>query len=161
MFIPHEVNPNVEDNYKQTLAQAKALIEPKVPWVTNVANVVALLAYAVPDLNWVGVYTLQEGVLYLGPFQGLPACTTIPLGQGVCGTAAATMTTMNVKDVHQFEGHIACDGASNSELVIPLIRDGELLGVLDVDSPLFDRFQSIDQSFLEAIANELTAYVIR
>jgi GAF domain-containing protein len=157
MFTPTAVSSDVLSNYEQLRSQAIALIEANVPMVTNVANLVALLAYYVPDLNWVGVYFLEGDTLYLGPFQGLPACTTIAIGKGVCGTAAAQQQTMNVKDVHQFEGHIACDGASNSELVIPIIKDNELLGVLDIDSPLFDRFQAMDQTQLEQLVKEFTS----
>ncbi len=157
MFTPTAVSSDVLSNYEQLRSQAIALIEVDVPMVTNVANLVALLAYYVPDLNWVGVYFLEGDTLYLGPFQGLPACTTIAIGKGVCGTAAAQQQTMNVKDVHQFEGHIACDGASNSELVIPIIKDNELLGVLDIDSPLLDRFQAMDQTQLEQLVKEFTS----
>ncbi len=151
MFQPIAPSGSLEDQYQLLRSQAEGLIEANVPRVTNLANFVALLGFSLPDINWVGVYLVEGETLYLGPFQGLPACTTIPLGQGVCGTSAKTKTTLNVKDVHQFEGHIACDSASNSELVIPLIKDGELLGVLDIDSPLFDRFQAKDQSYLESI----------
>jgi GAF domain-containing protein len=157
MFAPTTVSTDVANNYEQLRSQAIALIESDVPIVTNVANLVALVAYYVPDLNWVGVYFLEGDTLYLGPFQGLPACTTIAMGKGVCGTAAIKQATMNVKDVHQFDGHIACDGASNSELVIPIVKDGELLGVLDIDSPLFDRFQAIDQEQLEQLVLEFTS----
>jgi GAF domain-containing protein len=156
MFTPTALSMDVQSNYEQLRSQALALIEPQVPLVTNVANLVALIAYYVPDLNWVGVYFLEGSTLYLGPFQGLPACTTIAVGKGVCGSAAGQLVTMNVKDVHQFEGHIACDGASNSELVIPIIQQGSLLGVLDLDSPLFDRFQAVDQDQLEQLVNEFT-----
>lgn len=151
MFTPTSAANDVRSNYEQLRSQSLALMEAGVPIVTNVANLVALVTTYVPDLNWVGVYFLERETLYLGPFQGLPACTTIALGKGVCGTAAAKQITINVKDVHQFEGHIACDGASNSELVIPIIKDGQLLGVLDIDSPLFDRFQAIDQEQLEQL----------
>ena len=157
MFAPMTVSTDVANNYEQLRSQSIALIESDVPIVTNVANLVALVAYYVPDLNWVGVYFLEGDTLYLGPFQGLPACTTIAMGKGVCGTAAIKQATMNVKDVHQFDGHIACDGASNSELVIPIVKDGELLGVLDIDSPLFDRFQAIDQEQLEQLVLEFTS----
>lgn len=157
MFTPTSAANDVRSNYDQLRSQSLALMEAGVPIVTNVANLVALVATYVPDLNWVGVYFLEREMLYLGPFQGLPACTTIALGKGVCGTAAAKQITMNVKDVHQFEGHIACDGASNSELVIPIIKDGQLLGVLDIDSPLFDRFQAIDQEQLEQLVLDFTS----
>ena len=151
MFQPIAASGSLDDQYQLLQQQAEGLIEANVPRVTNLANYVALLGFSLPNINWVGVYLLQGDTLYLGPFQGLPACTTIPMGQGVCGTSAKTKTTLNVKDVHQFEGHIACDSASNSELVIPLIKNGELLGVLDIDSPLFDRFLAEDQSYLESI----------
>ena len=151
MFQPIAPSGSLDDQYQLLQRQAEGLIEANVPRVTNFANYVALLGFSLPNINWVGVYLLEGETLYLGPFQGLPACTTIPLGQGVCGTAATTKTTLNVKDVHQFEGHIACDSASNSELVIPLIKEGELLGVLDIDSPVFDRFLAEDQSYLESI----------
>lgn len=157
MFTPTSAANDVRSNYEQLRSQSLALMEAGVPIVTNVANLVALVATYVPDLNWVGVYFLEREMLYLGPFQGLPACTTIALGKGVCGTAAAKQITINVKDVHQFEGHIACDGASNSELVIPIIKDGQLLGVLDIDSPLFDRFQAIDQEQLEQLVLDFTS----
>lgn len=157
MFTPTSAANDVRSNYEQLRSQSLALMEAGVPIVTNVANLVALVTTYVPDLNWVGVYFLERETLYLGPFQGLPACTTIALGKGVCGTAAAKQITMNVKDVHQFEGHIACDGASNSELVIPIIKDGQLLGVLDIDSPLFDRFQAIDQEQLEQLVLDFTS----
>jgi len=151
MFQPIAASGSLDDRYQLLQQQAEGLIEANVPRVTNLANYVALLGFSLPNINWVGVYLLEGDTLYLGPFQGLPACTTIPMGQGVCGTSAKTKTTLNVKDVHQFEGHIACDSASNSELVIPLIKNGELLGVLDIDSPLFDRFLAEDQSYLESI----------
>lgn len=151
MFQPIAPSGSLDDQYQLLKQQAEGLIETNVPRITNLANYVALLGFSLPNINWVGVYLLEGKTLFLGPFQGLPACTTIPLGQGVCGTSATTKATLNVKDVHQFEGHIACDSASNSELVIPLIKDGELLGVLDIDSPLFDRFHATDQSYLESI----------
>jgi GAF domain-containing protein len=151
MFQPVTASGTLDEQYQLLRAQVEGLLESDVPRVTNLANFVALLGFSLPDINWVGVYLLEGETLYLGPFQGLPACTTIPLGQGVCGTSAKQQISLNVPDVHQFEGHIACDSASNSELVIPLIKDGELLGVLDIDSPLFDRFQGVDQAHLESI----------
>lgn len=157
MFTPTALSNDTQSNYEQLRSQALALIEADVPLVTNVANLVALIAYYVPDLNWVGVYFLEGNTLYLGPFQGLPACTTIAMGKGVCGTAAKQRITMNVPDVHQFEGHIACDGASNSELVLPIVHQGTLLGVLDLDSPLFGRFQAVDQDQLEQLVHEFTS----
>ena len=155
MFQPIAPSGTLTEQYELLRSQMTGLIESQVPQVTNLANFVALLGFSLPEINWVGVYLMEGDTLYLGPFQGLPACTTIPLGQGVCGTAAATQLTMNIKDVHQFDGHIACDSASNSELVIPLIKDGTLLGVLDIDSPVFDRFQPEDQHHLEIITQEM------
>lgn len=129
-----------------------ALLAGERDWIANLANTAALLYTELADLNWAGFYLLKEGELVLGPFQGKPACVRIALGKGVCGTAAAQRRSIVVPDVHEFPGHIACDSASNSEVVVPLIRGGELLGVLDLDSPLFERFDDEDRRGLEAIA---------
>ena len=127
-----------------------------VPYpIANLANAAALLWEMLPDINWAGFYTLEGDVLVLGPFQGKTACIKIPVGRGVCGTAAAENKTQRVADVHQFPGHIACDGASNSEIVIPLCNNGQIIGVLDIDSPLFNRFSEADQSGLESFAKIL------
>jgi L-methionine (R)-S-oxide reductase len=155
MFQPIAPSGTLQDQYELLRSQMNGLIEANVPITTNLANFVALLGFSLPEINWVGVYLTEGDTLYLGPFQGLPACTTIAIGKGVCGTAAATRVTMNVKDVHQFDGHIACDSASNSELVIPLIKEGQLIGVLDIDSPVFDRFQPLDQQYLEEITQAM------
>ena len=120
--------------------------------IANAANVAALLFTRLPRVNWAGFYLLGDGELVLGPFGGQPACTRIPLGRGVCGTAAVRRETVVVPDVHEFPGHIACDAASRSEIVVPLLRDGELLGVLDVDSPEVARFDEEDRVFLEQVA---------
>ena len=117
--------------------------------IANMANVAALIWQAIPDLNWAGFYRFDGTELVLGPFQGKPACVRIPVGRGVCGTAVAEGKTQLVDDVHQFAGHIACDGASNSEIVIPLRRGGEIIGVLDIDSPIFNRFDEQDRIGLE------------
>lgn len=143
------------EQYSQVLAQLEALVDGEPDRIANLANAAALLNYFLKDINWVGFYMLgktadgQGQELVLGPFQGLPACIRIPLGQGVCGTAAARRETVLVPDVEAFPGHIACDAASRSEIVVPLVKDGELLGVLDVDSPLLSRFDTDDQAFLE------------
>lgn len=129
-----------------------ALLHGERDFIANCANTAALLWQALPDLNWVGVYRLVEGELVLGPFQGKPACVRIKLGKGVCGTAAATRRTVLVPNVHEFPGHIACDAASQSEIVVPLVKDGTLLGVLDLDSPKLNRFAAEDQVGLETIA---------
>jgi L-methionine (R)-S-oxide reductase len=126
------------------------------PWA-NAANAAALVYERLPDLNWAGFYFLRGGGLVVGPFQGRVACVRIPLGQGVCGTAASSRATLIVPDVHRFAGHIACDSASNSEIVVPLVDGGRLIGVLDLDSPRFDRFTPADARLLEALAEKIVA----
>ena len=139
--------------YAQLLEQARALLHGERDRIANAANLSALVYNALPDLNWVGFYFLDGSELVVGPFQGLPACVRIPLDKGVCGAAARTRQTQRIEDVHAFPGHIACDSASNSELVVPLVdADGELLGVFDLDSPKPARFSVEDQEGLEAIA---------
>ena len=138
--------------YAQLLAQAQSLLHGERDRIANAANLSALVFHAVPDLNWAGFYFFDGRELVVGPFQGLPACVRIPLDKGVCGAAASTRTTQRVEDVHAFPGHIACDSASRSELVVPLLRDGELVGVFDLDSPEPARFDVEDQRGLEAVA---------
>lgn len=138
--------------YPQLSAAASALMAGENDPVANAANLAALLYHALPHINWAGFYFLQGEQLVLGPFQGLPACLRIPLGRGVCGSAAEQRRTLVVPDVHRFAGHIACDSASNSEIVIPLLAADRLLGVLDIDSPRFDRFGERDRVGLEAVA---------
>lgn len=123
------------------------------------ANAAALLWDALPDINWAGFYLVKDETLYLGPFQGKTACTVIPFGRGVCGTAASSRSIQIVEDVHQFPGHIACDSASNSEIVLPLIVKDALVGVLDIDSPLLNRFDALDADGLTAICQVLTEQV--
>lgn len=142
-------NPDYELLEKQLIA----IIGDESDSLANAANFVALLYQALGDVNWLGLYILRGSELVLGPFQGLPACVRIPLGKGVCGTAAAERATQRVPDVHDFEGHIACDAASRSEIVVPIIIDESLAGVLDVDSPSLDRFSAADQSGLERLCN--------
>jgi len=138
--------------YRELEPQLSALLHGERDAIANQANAAALLWQTLPDLNWAGFYRLLNGQLVLGPFQGKPACVRIPLGKGVCGTAAASRQTVLVPDVHAFPGHIACDAASRSEIVVPLIKDGQLLGVLDLDSPKVNRFDAADQNGLEALA---------
>ena len=140
------------DQYAQLLDQVHALLHDERDRIANAANLSALLFNALPDLNWAGFYLYDGTELVVGPFQGLPACVRIPLDKGVCGAAARTRETQRVEDVHAFPGHIACDSASNSEIVIPLVRGDTLIGVLDIDSPLPARFDEDDQRGLEAIA---------
>ena len=141
-------------NYELLLKQYQSLLIGR--FTTDMANTSAFLFEHLPDINWVGFYLLEESSLYLGPFQGKVACTVIPLSKGVCGHSASIRKTVVVEDVHQFAGHIACDSRSNSEVVIPLIREGQLLGVLDVDSPSFNRFKDpAVVKFLEAVVQAL------
>ncbi|MFZ1730234.1 MAG: GAF domain-containing protein [Bacteroidota bacterium] len=136
----------------QLLAQIEILLDPSEPPLTLMANLASLLFWSLPGINWVGFYLSDGERLVLGPFHGKPACTVILLGSGVCGTAARERRTLNVADVETFPGHIACDSASRSEVVIPLVLDGELWGVFDVDSPEAARFDDETQSFLEKTA---------
>jgi GAF domain-containing protein len=132
-------------------SQAEALLRDEQDVLANAANFVALLYNALDDVNWLGIYVLRGDELVLGPFQGQPACVHIALGSGVCGTAAATLQTQRVPDVHAFPGHIVCDAASRSEIVVPLIVGGSLVGVLDIDSPSADRFSEDDQAGIERL----------
>ena len=142
-------------DYDLLLAQLEAVTDGERNMIANLANASAILNMCLPDINWVGFYLVADNQLILGPFQGKPACIRIDFGKGVCGTAAATDTTQLVVDVHQFPGHIACDSASNSEIVIPLHHQGKVIGVLDIDSPLIGRFSQSDLTGLEACARLL------
>ncbi len=141
--------------YKELLTQAKGLMSGESDLIANMANLSALMFNRMEKVNWAGFYLYKEDQLVLGPFQGQPACIRIPMGRGVCGTAAQSLQTQLVEDVHAFEGHIACDAASNSEIVIPLVLNGKLLGVLDIDSPEYSRFDEEDKAGLEALAEAL------
>lgn len=143
--------------YAQLAAQLESLFEDERDGLANAANFSALLYEALPSLNWCGFYWARSSELVLGPFQGKVACVRIALGRGVCGTAAARRETVLVPDVHQFPGHIACDSASQSEVVVPLVKDGQLLGVLDLDSPELARFDADDARGLEHLARILLA----
>ena len=138
--------------YAGLAEQLTALIGDEPEWLANAANAAALIFASLPELNWAGFYLLKDGELVLGPFQGQPACIRIALGRGVCGTAATTRATQCVVDVEAFPGHIACDAASRSELVVPLLRGDTLLGVLDLDSPLVGRFDGDDAAGVEQLA---------
>lgn len=140
------------ETYSLLLQQAQALLHGERDRIANAANLASLLWHSLPGLNWAGFYLYDGTELVLGPFMGKPACVRIAIGRGVCGTAAASRTTQVVEDVHAFPGHIACDAASNSEIVVPLYRDDQLLGVLDLDSPLTARFDAEDRAGLEAVA---------
>lgn len=144
-----------EEQYQTALSQLQSLIADEPDRVANLANASALLKQCLNDTNWAGFYLYDGKELVLGPFQGLPACIRIPLGKGVCGTSASERRTLRIADVHEFPGHIACDAASNSEIVVPLVKGDTLIGVLDIDSPLKERFDEHDQAFLEQFAKLL------
>lgn len=148
------MNPDQAVDYPLLRRQLAALVAGEPDPLANTANFVALLYGALPGVNWLGVYVLRGDALVLGPFQGKPACVRLPLDQGVCGTAAARRETLRVPDVHEFAGHIACDPDSRSELVVPLLRDGRVLGVLDIDSPRPGRFSARDQEGIESLCEE-------
>ena len=141
--------------YELLAQQLGGLMEGEREMIPNLANMSALLFQALREINWAGFYLMKDGMLVLGPFQGNPACIRIPLGRGVCGTAAKTLQTQLVPDVHLFPGHIACDAQSQSEIVIPLLKEGVLLGVLDIDSPVKNRFDQEDQEGLETLCAQL------
>jgi L-methionine (R)-S-oxide reductase len=146
-----------KDFYAGFNRQLESVLAGERDWICNLANTSALLMQILPDLNWAGFYLLKDSDLVLGPFQGKVACVRIPVGKGVCGTAAARRATVVVPDVHAFPGHIACDSASNSEIVVPLLYEGRLLGVLDLDSPKLNRFDADDARGLERSAAVLLA----
>lgn len=141
-----------DELYRELCSQLAGLLAGESDQVANAANTAALLYHALPDVNWVGFYFLKQGELVLGPFQGLPACIRIPVGKGVCGAAAKTMQSVVAPDVHAYPGHIACDTASRSELVVPLVKNGVLVGVLDLDSPSIARFDDADRAGCESLA---------
>ncbi|AOH56113.1 histidine kinase [Peribacillus muralis] len=159
MFNVEMYQGKKEKNYELVQKQLSALLEGETNRIANLSNAAALLNQFLDEINWVGFYLYEEDQLILGPFQGLPACVRIPMGRGVCGTSAATGKTLRIEDVHQFPGHIACDAASRSEIVIPLMQGGQLIGVLDIDSPITDRFDEIDQQGLEKFAEILTTHI--
>ncbi len=155
MFHVENYQGNKSEKNSLVIRQLKALLEGEEDLIANLSNASALLNQFLEDINWVGFYLMKKDQLVLGPFQGLPACVRIPLGKGVCGTSAANKETLRIADVHQFPGHIACDAASNSEIVVPLLVQGEIIGVLDIDSPIKDRFSEEDQVFLEEFVEVL------
>ena len=146
-------------DYQLLNQQLTALIHGVPHRIANLANAAALLYNTLPNLNWAGFYLMENGLLVLGPFQGKPACIEIRVGRGVCGTAVAEDRTQLVYDVHQFPGHIACDSASNSEIVVPIRAEGRVVGVLDIDSPLVDRFTEEDRTGLEEFVRILEAEI--
>ena len=161
MFQITTYSGNQIKDYELVIKQLHTLLEGEKNNIANLANAAALLHHFLDDINWVGFYLWSEedNELILGPFQGLPACIRIPFGKGVCGTAAKQLTTQRVPDVDQFPGHIICDSASRSEIVIPLVLHDKLYGVLDIDSPSLDRFDKIDQKYLEKFCETLISHL--
>jgi L-methionine (R)-S-oxide reductase len=157
LFHAVAYNGTREENYELVIQQLRALIEGESNFIANLANASALLNHFFEQINWVGFYLAENDELVLGPFQGLPACVRIPFGKGVCGTAAKNRKTIIVPDVHLFPGHIACDAASQSEIVVPMIKDGNVIGVLDIDSPIKNRFDETDQKYLEKFVDAIIA----
>ena len=145
--------------YRDLASALEGLVGGEPDGIANMANAAGLIWETLPDINWVGFYRMIDGELVLGPFQGRPACIRMKLGEGVCGTAAQTREVQLVEDVHSFPGHIACDSASNSEIVVPLIRDGQVLGVLDIDSPSLARFDEEDRAGVVKLGEIMTAAI--
>ncbi|SDY58865.1 GAF domain-containing protein [Bacillus sp. 166amftsu] len=159
MFTKESYTGSREEQYETVIKQLNALLTGESNVVANLANASALLNQFLERINWVGFYVTEGTGLVLGPFQGMPACVRIPFGRGVCGVAAETKTTQLVADVHQFPGHIACDSASNSEIVVPIIQEGNVIGVLDIDSPEKNRFDEVDQHYLEKFVETLLKHM--
>ncbi|ANU11424.1 GAF domain-containing protein [Planococcus antarcticus DSM 14505] len=159
MFTQTDYSGSNLEQYTMLSKQLDALLEGENNSIANLSNASALLNQFLERTNWVGFYLMEEGELVLGPFQGLPACVRIPLGKGVCGTAVSEKKTMLVKDVQAFPGHIACDAASRSEIVIPLMKEDQVIGVLDIDSPELSRFTEEDQQGLELFATVLMKHL--
>ncbi|MDA1886272.1 GAF domain-containing protein [Bacillus cereus group sp. BY105LC] len=159
MFTKESYTGSRVQQYETVIKQLDALLTGESNVVANLSNASALLNQFLDCVNWVGFYVTEGNQLVLGPFQGMPACVRIPFGRGVCGVAAETKTTQLVADVHQFPGHIACDSASNSEIVVPIIKDGNVIGVLDIDSPEKNRFDEVDQRYLEKFVETLLKHM--
>ncbi len=155
MFVNIKKSKDKIENYNILLSNLDYYIIEGDNLITNLSNLSAYLNYFLNDINWVGFYIYDGEKLYLGPFQGLPACTLIALNNGVCGTSASTKKSIVVDDVHQYKNHIGCDSQSNSEIVIPIIKNNELIGVLDIDSPSFARFNKVDKLYLEKVIGKL------
>lgn len=159
MFQASFYNGDKEKDYSLVIKQLDALLQGEPDVIANLSNASALLNQFLDNINWVGFYIWKEDELVLGPFQGLPACVRIKSGKGVCGTAISEIKTQLVADVNQFPGHIACDAASQSEIVVPILKDGDIFGVLDIDSPTTNRFDGIDQKYLEQFVKTLEKYI--
>ncbi|GAB6554818.1 MULTISPECIES: GAF domain-containing protein [Bacillus] len=159
MFTKESYAGSRVQQYETVIKQLDALLTGEANVVANLSNASALLNQFLDRVNWVGFYVTEGNQLVLGPFQGMPACVRIPFGRGVCGVAAETKTTQLVADVHQFPGHIACDSASNSEIVVPIVKEETVIGVLDIDSPEKNRFDEVDQRYLEKFVETLLKHI--
>lgn len=159
MFQVTEYSGDKIKDYELLLKQLSALSEGETDHIALLSNAAALLNQFLEDINWVGFYLWKDDELVLGPFQGLPACIRIPYGKGVCGTAIKEQKTQRVDNVHEFPGHIACDAASKSEIVIPMTVQQKIYGVLDIDSPIYNRFDETDQKYLEKFVRQLESYL--
>lgn len=159
MFESTPLTASREKNYQLLIKQLEALLEDEPNQIANLSNTSALLNQFLDDINWVGFYLMTDGELVLGPFQGLPACVRIKVGKGVCGRAVETKETQRIADVHAFPGHIACDAKSQSEIVVPMIKNDQVIGVLDIDSPNKSRFDEMDQKYLELFTRTLEKYL--
>ncbi|WP_234122241.1 GAF domain-containing protein [Clostridium hydrogenum] len=152
-------NMDAKEKYDTMLGMLRPLIEDEKSFITNISNSAALINALIGRINWCGFYFIKNGELVLGPFQGLPACTRIKIGHGVCGTAVKERKTMRIENVHNFEGHIACDAASNSELVVPIIKNNKVYGVIDIDSEEIGRFTELEQIYIEKCVEVLNEYI--
>ncbi|WP_414632229.1 GAF domain-containing protein [Clostridium sp. UBA1652] len=150
---------NVEESLGFMVYSCKEQLQDEKDIIANLSNISAIIKFYLDRCNWAGFYLMKDGELVLGPFQGLPACIRIPLGKGVCGNAADEKKVLIVDNVHEFPGHIACDGASNSEIVIPIIKDGEVYGVLDIDSPELSRFTEVEEKYLTEVVKYIEASI--
>lgn len=159
MFHVEKYEGSLEEKYRLLINQLDALLEGETDFIANLANASALLYQFLDDVNWAGFYLAKEGELVLGPFQGLPACVRIPFTKGVCGSAYSNKRIERVDDVHAFPAHIACDAASQSEIVLPISNNGEIIGVLDIDSPKKSRFTDTDERYLQAFVYKLEAFI--
>ncbi|MER2039974.1 MAG: GAF domain-containing protein [Solibacillus sp.] len=159
MFSKLNYTGTITEQYQLVSKQLDALLDGEKDMIANLSNASALLNQFLDQINWVGFYLMKDGELVLGPFQGLPACVRIPVGRGVCGSAVEQQRTLVVDDVHAFPGHIACDAASKSEIVIPLIKNNEVIGVLDIDSPIVSRFTAEEQTGLELFVHMLLRHI--
>lgn len=155
MFVKQRYDGQLQQQYELVMKQLEALLAGEQDYIANLSNAAALLNQFLDDVNWVGFYINKGNELVLGPFQGLPACIRIPFGKGVCGTAAGQRKILNIANVHEFPSHIVCDAASNSELVVPILKNGEVFGVLDIDSPKLNRFSEQEQWYLEQFVHTL------